>query len=316
MKKIFTILGIASAIGFMNAQTTVLTEDFSFTGALNANGWVTHSGATPGQLTSNGNAANLVAGNTEDVNKAFSSLYTLSSTAVNKAEYSATINVATATGLSTSGDYFLMFTVTSGANPGNNFNARLYAKGSATGYTLGVLNNGAGTVTPTYGTEIPYGTPANITVTYIIDNTVTPGTNTATLQINSQPLLTNTTGTGAASATIGGVAIRQGGNATSGTGNISIDNLVAKVYSPTLAVSEFKNGKSGSFVKNSFVKNGEITFGADVKDVKVFNMYGQVVKTASVKQNGAVNVAELTKGNYIVTGTVNNQPVSQKILKD
>ncbi|MDC8098676.1 MULTISPECIES: T9SS type A sorting domain-containing protein [Chryseobacterium] len=312
MKKIFTILGIASAIGFMNAQTTVLTEDFSFTGALNANGWVTHSG-TAGQLTSNGNAVNLISGNSEDVNKAFSSVYNISSTEVSRAEYSATINVPNGTGLSTTaGDYFLMFTVSSGANPGI-FNGRLFAKGSATGYTLGVLNNGAGgSATPTFGTEIPYGTPANITLAYIVDNTGGSSSNTATLQINSQPLITSTAGTGSAPATIGAVAIRQG----SGTGNISIDNLVAKVYSPTLAVSEFKNGKSGSFVKNSFVKNGEITFGADVKDVKVFNMYGQVVKTASVKQNGAVNVAELTKGNYIVTGTVNNQPVSQKILKD
>lgn len=84
----------------------------------------------------------------------------------------------------------------------------------------------------------------------------------------------------------------------------------------TLAVVESKNAKSINFVKNSFVKNSEINFGADVKDVKVFNMSGQIVKEASVKQNGILSVAELSKGNYIVTGTVNNQPVSQKILKD
>ncbi|MEE6130083.1 lamin tail domain-containing protein [Chryseobacterium arthrosphaerae] len=84
----------------------------------------------------------------------------------------------------------------------------------------------------------------------------------------------------------------------------------------TLAVVEGKTAKSVNFVKNSFVKNSEITFGADVKDVKVFNMFGQLIKEASVKQNGTVNVAELAKGNYIVTGTVNNQAVSQKILKD
>jgi hypothetical protein len=35
-----------------------------------------------------------------------------------------------------------------------------------------------------------------------------------------------------------------------------------------------------------------------------------------VKNGATLNVAELQKGNYIVTGTVNNQPVSQKILKD
>lgn len=84
----------------------------------------------------------------------------------------------------------------------------------------------------------------------------------------------------------------------------------------SLAVTEINRGKSSNFVKNTFVKNNEITFGADVKDVKVFNMFGQVVKEASVKQNGTVNVAELAKGAYIVTGTVNKEAVSQKILKD
>ncbi|MCJ7933233.1 MAG: T9SS type A sorting domain-containing protein [Chryseobacterium sp.] len=94
-----------------------------------------------------------------------------------------------------------------------------------------------------------------------------------------------------------------------------IDDIVVNAGT-TLAVSDAKTVKSGNFVKNSFVTNDEIVFGSDVKDVKVFNMVGQVVKTASVKQNGTVSVAELAKGNYIVTGTVNNAPVSQKILKD
>lgn len=85
--------------------------------------------------------------------------------------------------------------------------------------------------------------------------------------------------------------------------------------STSLAATDISTAK-GSFVKNTFVKNDEITFGAEAKDVKVYNMYGQIVKTASVKENGSVNVAELQKGNYIVTGTVNNKPVSQKILKD
>jgi len=86
--------------------------------------------------------------------------------------------------------------------------------------------------------------------------------------------------------------------------------------SATLSVIDSKSAKAINFVKNSFVKNNEIVFGSDVKDVKVFNMFGQLVKEASVQQNGTISVAELTKGNYIVTGTVNNQPVSQKVLKD
>ena len=87
------------------------------------------------------------------------------------------------------------------------------------------------------------------------------------------------------------------------------------VTSGTLAVGEVLPSKY-RMIKNTFVKNGDISFGADVKDVKIYTLNGQLVKTASVKEGSALNVAELAKGNYIVTGTVNNQAVSQKILKD
>lgn len=95
-----------------------------------------------------------------------------------------------------------------------------------------------------------------------------------------------------------------------------IDDLKLTGTAGTLAVTDLSTVKGGNFVKNTFVKNDEITFGADAKDIKVYNMLGQIVKTASVKENESVSVAELQKGNYIVTGTVNNKPVSQKILKD
>lgn len=93
-----------------------------------------------------------------------------------------------------------------------------------------------------------------------------------------------------------------------------IDDIVVTAGA-TLAVTDLSKVK-GSFVKNTFVKNEGITFGAQAKDVKVYNMFGQVVKSASVKENETLNVSDLAKGSYIVTGTVNNQPVSQKILKD
>ena len=100
------------------------------------------------------------------------------------------------------------------------------------------------------------------------------------------------------------------------TGNkqLTIDN-VSWTANGSLAVSDLSKTKS-SFVKNTYVKSDEITFGSDAKDVKIYTLTGQLVKTATVKANGTVNVAELAEGNYIVTGTVNNQAVSQKILKD
>ncbi len=104
------------------------------------------------------------------------------------------------------------------------------------------------------------------------------------------------------------------------TNNNNVDftiTLPTPQSSGTLAVSDVSNNSVKSqFIKNSFVKNEEITFGSDVKDVKIYSLSGRLVKTASVKGNTTLNIAELQKGNYIVTGVVNNQPVSQKILKD
>lgn len=128
----------------------------------------------------------------------------------------------------------------------------------------------------------------------------------------------------AKSLTIAGLSIPNGGtlyikwadtNETGSDGMYAVDDFSLTPNSGTLAVTDLSTTKS-NFVKNTFVKTNEITFGAQAKDVKVYNMYGQVVKTASVKENESLNVSELQKGNYIVTGTVNNQPVSQKILKD
>ena len=66
-------------------------------------------------------------------------------------------------------------------------------------------------------------------------------------------------------------------------------------------------------MKNNVVDNN-ILFSAKA-DVKVISMNGQVVKSASVNENTTLDVASLAKGMYIVTGTVNGQAVSQKIIK-
>jgi hypothetical protein len=106
------------------------------------------------------------------------------------------------------------------------------------------------------------------------------------------------------------------------SGDTNNNNVDFTVTLPTpqagaLAVSDVYNHSTRSeFVKNSLVKNNEITFGSDVKDVKIYSASGQLIKTSSVKANETLNVADLQKGNYIVTGTVNNQSVSQKILKN
>lgn len=318
MKKIFTILSIVALGVSANAQTEVVNETFSYTGALKDNGWVSHSG-TAGQLVADGSVAKMVAGNSEDVNKAFSSAYTIEASKYNKIEYSLTVNVADATGLTTAatGEYFIHLVNPAGTAPaGASFVARLYIKGSTTGYSLGVLNNGAvptgGSVTPTYGTEVAYGTPSNVVLTYIVDNTIASPTNTATLQINSQPLLTNATGIGTAPAALSGIAIREAGSATTGTGTVTLDNLVVKTYTPSLSTIDF-NSQKLNLVKNTKVTN-EITFG-EKANVKIYNLSGSLVKSVSVENGTTLDVSSLAKGVYLIKGDVNGETVVQKIIK-
>ena len=109
-----------------------------------------------------------------------------------------------------------------------------------------------------------------------------------------------------------------GGTATSklvfsgngGNSRFFIDDIV--VTAVTQAVVD-ANASKGKLVKNTVVDTN-IIFAAKA-DVKVINANGQVVKTASVNDNTTLDVASLAKGMYIVTGTVNGQAVSQKIIK-
>lgn len=73
--------------------------------------------------------------------------------------------------------------------------------------------------------------------------------------------------------------------------------------------------KSG-FVQNPYIKDGKILFGTEVRDVKVYDTYRQVVKKSPTKLATNLDIIELPKGTYIVTGTINNVPISQKIIKD
>lgn len=81
----------------------------------------------------------------------------------------------------------------------------------------------------------------------------------------------------------------------------------------TLAITDTKSAKK-MLVKNTVVGD-EISFGAKA-NVKVYNMNGQLVKTASVEKDSKLNVSSLAKGNYVVTGEVNGQKISQKFVKE
>lgn len=94
-------------------------------------------------------------------------------------------------------------------------------------------------------------------------------------------------------------------------GQTTFDNF-SWTANGVLAVTDVNSVKS-NFVRNT-VAEDFVNFGAK-SDVKVYNMNGQLVKSASVSETRNLQVSELTPGIYVVTGTVNGQAVSQKITK-
>ncbi|AZA48603.1 T9SS C-terminal target domain-containing protein [Chryseobacterium carnipullorum] len=276
MKKIFTVLGLISATAFMNAQI-VINEVYG----------------------GGGNSGASYKNDFVELKNIGTTSITLTGAYLQYASAIGTFNGGTSnhalpTFTLAPGQTYLIQEISSGANgatlPTPDASATINLSGSAGKIAL-----------TSDGTAPTSSTSANV-IDYVGYGTTT----------------TSFEGTGPAPAPSNTNSIAR----VAGDTNNNATDFVAGAPTPknsttgSLAVSDVKNVKAGNFVKNTFVKSDEITFGADVKDVKVYNMFGQVVKSASVKQNGTVNVAELAKGNYIVTGTVNNEPVSQKILKD
>jgi hypothetical protein len=224
-------------VGTLNAQTF---EPFNFSGALNANGWTTHSG-TAGQFqtletpsdagnslyftnlaSSAGNRTTYVAGNGEDVNKAISGI---SGTGY----LSFLLNVTNTTGLSLTGDYFTGFAATAGTTV-TIFAPRLFIKAGVTPNTfqLGIQNTTGGTPTQTYDPiEYPIGTTVFVVVK--LNASVSPIQ--ASLFVNPAPGSTegtpsafNASGTNTFTS-FASIFLRQSGTLTSGTGNLEVDEI-------------------------------------------------------------------------------------------
>ncbi|QBZ97403.1 T9SS type A sorting domain-containing protein [Flavobacterium sangjuense] len=329
MKKLYTLSLSILTISLSLAQAS---DPFMGTGSLNANGWVTHSGAIPGQqtitagsltysgMTSQGNRTQIIAGNTEDVNLASAAPLT------GVAYYSALINLPNADGLAlntdTVGNYFLMFATTAGATGVTGFNGRVYIRnGSAAGtFNLGILNGAGGTATPTYAGDLA------ITTTHFIVVKFDFGTNTASLWVNpaiggteTAATVTNATGTTAAPAQFASIAIRQAGTAAAGTGNIDIDEIRlgstwAYVTSDILRTNQ--NAITGLRVYPNPVTNGTLfieTSANAQKTVAVYDVLGKKVLSTSTNDT-TVNVSSLNAGVYIVKITEEGKTASRKLV--
>ncbi|KMQ59885.1 hypothetical protein ACM39_18155 [Chryseobacterium sp. FH2] len=289
MKKIFTVLGMFATAALMNAQVTIAQ--------VYANGG--NSGAT--------------------YNRDFVVLFNKTAAAVNIAGWSLQYGSATSTG-----NWSGKITLPSGAT------IAPYSY-----YLVGFAGNAANGAALPVTVDYDGGFTGSGNVNMGGNGKIALMSNDTTINGTAPTGAIDFVGMGTANASEGGdtapagsttnAIFRSNGGCTD-TNNNAADFVLAAVAptnsaSPTnvcttLSVNDIISLNKANFVKNTFVKENGITFGSDAKDVKIYNMLGQVVKSASVKADSNLDVSELGRGNYIVTGTVNNQPVSQKILKD
>lgn len=232
MKKLLLIpILIISHLGFSQ-----IIDQFNYSGALNANGWTTHSGTSgqfqadnAGSLTypnlpaSVGNKAQFVAGNSEDVNYPLTGISGVG-------YYSFIMNVPDTAGMSLTGQYFTGFGQTAGATV-TVFAPRIFIRRSSTSnaFQLGVQNTTGGTPTQTYSGDLPVGT--SIFVVVKLDASVSPIE--ASVFINpvlggAEPAATITNNSGTATfSTFASIFLRQAGSGVNSTGSFDIDEIRA-----------------------------------------------------------------------------------------
>ncbi|GEN75934.1 T9SS type A sorting domain-containing protein [Chryseobacterium hagamense] len=109
------------------------------------------------------------------------------------------------------------------------------------------------------------------------------------------------------------------------TGNNNVEFVTAPAYpmnsyagSTAIAITPADPDYSKfNFIVNPFLKdNKEVVFSSEIQNVKIYDEYGQVVMQSPTKTSYGMNLIELPKGKYTVTGMINNSPVSQQIVKD
>ncbi|WP_269240824.1 T9SS type A sorting domain-containing protein [Flavobacterium limnophilum] len=326
MKKFYTL----SFILLASLSFGQVTDTFTGTGLLSANGWTLHSGTasqltissgslTYSGLTPTGNKIALVAGNSEDVNKSVGTAITTA------AYYSAVLNFPNTTGLTTTGDYSIALGSQVGATVTALYGRLMLKTGvAANTFNIGLVNTSGTGTTPTYlATDYPTGTPIFVVIKYDRSN------NTAYLFVNpaldstepATPSLTNATGTTAAPASILSICLRQAGNATIGTGNVEYDDVRAGstwayVTTSALVLSLKQNEIAGLNIYPNPVTKGTLYITSDsseAKTVAVYDILGKQVLSAKTANN-AVNVSSLKGGAYIIKITEEGKTDTKKLI--
>lgn len=232
MKKILFLFTLFTGLASF-AQTL---EAFTYTGALNAGGWTTHSGTAaqlvtlttpstsgnslsyPGLAASTGNRTALSSAYSEDIN------FPLTNITGNVGYYSFILKVDSTSGLNTGGNYFFGFGGTAGGTV-TSLHARLSIRLGSTPNTfnLGIINASG---TATYGTT-DYAISTNHFVVVRYSQAASPAV--ADLYVNPTPggtqpaasTATNSVNATSALGTFASIFIRQ----SSGTGDLQIDEI-------------------------------------------------------------------------------------------
>lgn len=285
MKKIFTLVGLVSSFAFSNAQI-VINEIYTgggLLGALLANDFI--------ELKNIGSSTATLTGATIQygpLSGQFTQYHTLPNITLD------------------AGQTYLIQQASDGLGGINLINPNLIVDV--------VLNlDGSG---PVVGVGLQIGLTSGKVALATNNTRVTGPTASNVIDFVGYGLADQYEGAGAApSPTILNSVTRTSGD----TNNNNVDFTVAfptpQATGATLSVGDTSNSKS-VFVKNTLVKNNEIIFGSDVQDIKLYSMSGQLVKTANIKGLSKLNIADLPKGSYVITGTINNQKVRERILKD
>lgn len=287
MKKIFTFIGLVSVVAFSNAQI-VINEIYTGGGILGAtltNDFIElkNIGSSPASL----NGATIQYG---PVSGAFTQYHTLPNVTI------------------PAGQTYLIQEGSDGGGIINLINPNLVVNV--------VLNfNGTG---PLVGAGI--GLALTSGKVALANNTtqVTGPTASNVIDFVGYGLANQYEGSGAApSPSILNSITRTSGDTNNNNIDFTVTLPTPQAGTATLDVNDLSNNSlQYNFIKNSLVRSNKIMFSADVKDLKIYSLSGQLLKTSSVKANDALDVAELQKGPYILTGTVNGKQITQKILKN
>lgn len=284
MKKIFTFVGLCSVVAFSNAQI-VINEIYTGGGILGAtltNDFIELKNI--GSTTASLNGATIQYG---PVSGAFTQYHTLPNITI------------------PAGQTYLIQEGSDGGGIINLVNPNLIVNV--------VLNfNGTG---PIVGAGIGLALTSGKVALATNATQVTGPTASNVIDFVGYGLANQFEGTGAApSPSILNSITRISGDSNNNNVDFTVTLPTPQAGTVTLAVEDPKTGYNYSFIKNSLVKDNKIMFSSDVKDLKIFSISGQLVKTSSVKANDVLAVEDLREGTYIITGIVNDKRVSQKIL--